>query len=127
MQLTLSQWTSARGTPLRAAACALLVLASACSPGRTRPGSTTEPATIQVENRAFTDMTIYVIESGGSRRRLGIATGASTSSFTIPATLVGLGRELQFMADPIGSNRTATSNRLWVSPGQQVTLLIPPN
>jgi hypothetical protein len=71
-------------------------------------------------------MTVYVVESAGARRRLGLATGVSTTVFSIPASVVGNGRELQFIVDPIGSDRTATSNSLFVMPGERVTLVIPP-
>ena len=100
-------------------------LAAACGPTR-RYRTEPEKTTIQVDNRAFSDMTIYVVE-GGSRRRLGLAVGASTTTFTIPPTVVGVGRELQFLADPIGSIRTALTNRIYVTPGQEVTMVIPPS
>ena len=90
------------------------------------PVDSAERSTLAVDNRAFTDMTIYLVESGGSRRRLGLATGLSTTVFTIPATVVGRGRELQFYVDPVGSDRTGTSNSLYVTPGQRVVLTIPP-
>lgn len=99
---------------------------SACGAARSRPVEESERATIAVDNRAFTDMTVYVSESVGSRRRLGLATGVSTTVFTIPATVVGNGRELSFIVDPVGSSRTAISNTLFVQPGQRVTLTIPP-
>ena len=100
---------------------------SACGGARSRPGvDQAERATIAVDNRAFTDMTVYVSEAVGSRRRLGLATGVSTTVFTIPSTVVGNGRELSFIVDPVGSSRTAISNTLFVQPGQRVTLTIPP-
>lgn len=104
----------------------LLALA-ACSPRRPGSNPRPEPTSIQVDNRAFTDMTVYVIEGVGARRRLGLATGAATTTFTIPPAMVGNGRELTFLVDPIGSDRTAQSNRMYVTPGQHVVLTIPPN
>jgi hypothetical protein len=105
---------------------ALIVLSAAgCGASRARGGAE-EPATLAVDNRAFTDMTVYLVASGGSRRRLGLATGVSTTVFTIPASIVGRGRELQFYVDPVGSDRTGTSNSLYVTPGQRVVLTIPP-
>jgi len=103
-----------------------LVLLAGCGPRRPGSVATPERTVIEVDNRAFTDMTVYVIEGVGARRRLGLANGASTTSFTIPASLVGNGRELTFLVDPIGSDRTALSNRIFVTPGQRVTLTIPP-
>ena len=104
---------------------ATMIVAAGCGASRS-PVDSAERATIAVDNRAFSDMTIYLVETGGSRRRLGLATGLSTTVFTIPATVVGRGRELQFYVDPVGSQRTGSSNTLYVTPGQRVVLTIPP-
>ena len=105
---------------------ALVLLAACSSAGRpSRPGSE-ERTILEVENRSFTDMTIYLVEGAG-RRRLGLATGSTTTKMTIPASAVSSGRELQFLADPIGSDRTARSDRIYVRPGETVTLMIPPS
>lgn len=61
--------------------CAIL---TACT-GRSQDTGP-EPASsavVQVENQGFTDMVIYAI-SGGQRVRLGLATGNSTKTFTVP-------------------------------------------
>jgi hypothetical protein len=98
-----------------------VALLAGCS--ATRRGVSREGAVLVVDNRAFTDMTVYVVE-GSSRRRLGFAPGNTTTELAIPYTMVN--RDLQLLADPIGSNRTSVSNRLFVVPGQVVTLTIPP-
>lgn len=83
------------------------------------------PTVLRVENQAFPDMTIYAIE--GSRRvRLGTVTGNTTSKFTLPKYLVRTLTTLRFQADPIGSNRAPVSDEITVSPGDEVTLRIPP-
>jgi len=64
--------------------CAIL---TACT-GRSQDTGP-EPASsavVQVENQGFTDMVIYAI-SGGQRVRLGLATGNSTKTFTVPRYL----------------------------------------
>lgn len=108
-------------------AFAMLLLA-ACSSGRpSRPGAASqERTTLQVDNRSFTDMTVYLV-NGGQRVRLGLAVGKTMTSLTIPARVLGSARELQFLADPVGSNRTALSDRLFVRAGDTVTLMIPPH
>jgi len=80
---------------------------------------------LKVQNQAFLDMTIYVYR-GPQRLRLGTANGNSTSRFTIPASLIFGATPLRFQADPIGSNRNSISEEITVSPGDEVTLLIPP-
>lgn len=80
---------------------------------------------LRVENRGFTDMIIYAV-SGAQRVRLGMATGNSTGSFTIPRYLIRGAGPLRFLADPIGGNRTPVSDEMTVHPGDIVTLTIPP-
>ena len=79
-----------------------------------------------VDNQAFPDMTIYVLE--GSRRvRLGLATGNAQTKFTLPKYLVRTLTSIRFMADPIGSSRAPVSDEITVSPGDEVSLRIPPS
>jgi hypothetical protein len=80
---------------------------------------------VQVQNQGFTDMVIYAV-SGSQRVRLGIATGNSTQTFTIPRYLVRGAGPLRFLADPVGSDRAPVSEELTVQPGDLVTLTIPP-
>lgn len=102
----------------------LAVAASACFGGR--PRAPNEATKVEVENRAFSDMTVYVVDPGGARRRLGTATGLTTTILTIPQSTVGNGREVLFVVDPIGGARTAYTNRIYVTPGDEVRLVIPP-
>lgn len=102
-------------------------LAAGCMPG-TDPETAAEPAEpayLRVENRAFLDMTIYVFRSS-QRMRLGQATGNSTTRFRIPDNLLFGATGLRFQADPIGGSRTPVSQEISVSPGDEVTLMIPP-
>lgn len=85
----------------------------------------TESAMVQVQNQGFTDMVVYAV-SGGQRIRLGLATGHSTKSFTIPRHLVRGAGPIRFLADPIGGNRSPVSEEMTVQPGDIVTLTIPP-
>lgn len=103
----------------------LLLLVAACGRGpRLRPGST--PATVlRVDNRNFRDMVVYSVNSG-QRIRLGLATGLSLTDLRIPPHALGGSRELAFMADPVGSSRTAYSESIYVVPGDTVSLMIPP-
>ena len=97
----------------------------ACGASRTSRAGSGPATTLAVDNQAFSDMTIYVVSSG-QRIRLGLATGKTVSTFTIPARVIGQSRELQFLADPVGSSRTAVSEQLYVRAGERVTLMIPP-
>lgn len=103
-----------------------ILAAAACS--RNQPYVEVDPDTptvLVVENQAFPDMTIYVLE--GSRRvRLGTVIGNTTTRFTLPRYLVRSLTPLRFQADPIGSSRAPVSDELTVSPGDEVVLRIPP-
>ncbi|MEX2179487.1 MAG: hypothetical protein WD801_12305 [Gemmatimonadaceae bacterium] len=109
------------------AALIAVALLSGCAAMRGASEDSGEPARVRVENRAYTDMTIYALEGGSVRRRLGVASSVSTSTFTIPASLVGLGREVQFLADPIGARGSQATRRIMVYPGDTVVLTIPPS
>jgi hypothetical protein len=106
--------------------CVLAIL-TACAPrsedASAEPAST---AMVQVENQGFTDMVVYAI-NGGQRVRLGLATGNSTKTFTLPRYLTTGAGAIRFLADPIGGNRTPVSEEMTVRPGDLVTLTIPPN
>jgi hypothetical protein len=111
---------------IRSSQLVALILLAACG-GRSAQSSPDPDAQamLQVENRSFSDMVIYAVDSG-QRIRLGIVTGNSTRSFPLPTYLVGAGGRLRLLADPIGGNRTPVSEELTVQPGDIVTLTIPP-
>jgi hypothetical protein len=79
---------------------------------------------LSVDNRAFLDMTVYVL-NGPQRVRLGIAGGKTVTELTIPAFLVRVPKPLRFLADPIGGGRTPLSEEIMVEPGDEVSLTIP--
>jgi hypothetical protein len=117
---------------LRARPRLLLAVALAACGGRSSPDSQPNPdvesssdAMVSVDNRGFSDMTIYVVR-GAQRVRLGVVSGNSVESFTIRNQYI-INGPVQFLADPIGSSRSPVSEELAVNPGDIVTLMIPPN
>ena len=104
-----------------------MTLSSACAANsNSDEAAEPVPAThLQVQNRAYLDMTIYAYRSS-QRTRLGIATGNATTTFTIPQTLIFGATPLRFQADPIGGTRSPVSQEIQVSPGDVVVLTIPP-
>jgi hypothetical protein len=89
----------------------------------TTPGTLGDSTTVVVDNRALYDMTIYVLE-GSIRQRLGTASAVSTTRLGIPRTAVGNGRDLQFLADPFAGQGNSVTQRIYVKPGDQVSLTI---
>ncbi len=87
------------------------------------PPPDTGTATVEVDNRRFTDMTVFVLD-GGRREQLGIAKGHSTTSFTIPARLVRGATTLKFICDPIGGSALPVTEEILVNAGDILSLII---
>ncbi|HEX5726525.1 MAG TPA: hypothetical protein VFX98_13710 [Longimicrobiaceae bacterium] len=105
----------------------LAMLAACATRGRNSETVAREETTVTVQNQAVLDMTMYVLRSGGgSRIRLGLVNGNSQQTFRIPESIIGLGQPLSFVADPIGNSNTAQSFEIYVRPGDNVRLTIPP-
>ncbi|HEY7767469.1 hypothetical protein [Longimicrobium sp.] len=102
-----------------------VVLAACASSPRDRHAPRPVPATVRVQNQAWTEMTVYVVASG-QRVRLGNVNGNSNTVLRLPESVVGMGRSVTFMVDPLGSSRTSNSFEIHVRPGEQVTITIPP-
>lgn len=102
------------------------LLAAGCQRrGTNEDAAMTAPTMLRVDNRAFSDMTIYVLRSS-QRIRLGIAAGNSTTRFQIPSYVIFGATPLRFLADPIGAAGTPVSEEITVQPGDEVVLMIPP-
>ena len=69
------------------------------------------------------DMVIFLIHDG-ERERVGTALASASSSFTVPARLLGQGRELLLLGDPVGSTEQVQSERMVVQPGQYVEWIL---
>jgi hypothetical protein len=95
-----------------------------CASARPAATSGQEQTTLVVRNDNYLDHNIYLIR-GADRVRLGTARGLTTTRFVIPAQYVFGVSSLQFLADPIGSRVTPVSDRVNVSPGDEVQLVIP--
>jgi len=103
------------------------LIVGCASRGRRGPEVGVPPTTsVQVENQAFADMTVYVLE-GGRRVRLGTVPGISTRTFEIPERLLFGVSSLRFQVDPIGSDQAPISHEITVTAGDTLRLIIPPS
>jgi hypothetical protein len=93
-----------------------------CGPKRAATVSQ-ERTVLVVRNDSYLDHNVYLL-NGSQRVRMGTARGLSTTRFTIPANFVFGVTMLQFLADPIGGTVTPISERVNVSPGDEVHLQI---
>jgi len=94
---------------------------TACS-HRRRSATLSEPpadVTLQVTNHNFLDVRVIVLYDG-QRLRMGLATGSSTQSFTIPGRLLARVHELVLLGEAIGSSDRARTELLTVHPGQRI-------
>jgi len=109
---------------VRTALAALLLVASACWWHR-KPAAGGEldvpsgEIALRVTNHNYLDVTVYVLHDG-QRTRVGTVTGSSTEVFFFPIRLLGQGREIELLGDPIGSPEVARTERLIVQPGQYI-------
>lgn len=81
--------------------------------------------TVTVRNQAVLDVDVFAVYSG-TRARLGSVSAGNTSTFRIPPAVLGSGRDLVFVVDPIGSRRQGVSFRMFVRPGEPVPPLTVP-
>ncbi len=110
---------------LRLLPLVLLLAALTLSCGSSKPGARARAkTTVEVENRNFNDMTVYVIRES-LRQRLGIVSGGASRTFTLPDFIVSGGRTLRFQADPIGGRARPISRDITVFPGDKILFIIP--
>ncbi|MDX1568817.1 MAG: hypothetical protein R3223_13510 [Longimicrobiales bacterium] len=101
----------------------LVVLCAACSlwPGSDAPnpmvrGRPTSVGVV-VENQHWSDMVVYVV-SGGSSRRLGMVTTTNRESFELSRNL--LTSSLYLRAEAVGSSRSIRTDVLSVAEGDVI-------
>jgi hypothetical protein len=91
--------------------------------GRADPGGV---AFVSVENHNFLDLDVFAIQRGAPRRRLGMVTGASTVTFTLPREFVAAGT-VRIVAVPIGGFGSAGSGQVSVSRGETIVFSVEQN
>ncbi len=99
-----------------------LMLLSAC--GSTKEQADEPGATVQVTNRNWLSMEIYVV--GQSQRvRLGRVGAGKSKQLTIPAHLLSGATPLRFEMESSGPQRDVLSEEFIVAPGEEIILVIP--
>ena len=82
------------------------------------------PTTLVVRNDNFLEHNVYLLY-GGERIRIGTARSNMTTKFVIPPQYVFGVTSLQFLLDPIGSRAMPVTDKVAVSPGDEVDITIP--
>lgn len=106
------------------AALALVAATGACNALRrgSGPEDETDVVMVTVVNHNQLNVTVFSVAQG-RRDRLGEVTAAATSSFRLHLRRLPA-NELQLLADPVGSPRTATSELLHVAAGDEVRWIL---
>jgi hypothetical protein len=120
--------TTGNPMKMRSMVLAMMIVGGiGCNALRKEPdlSNQTERTVLEVDNRGFIDMTVYVLRSS-QRIRLGTAPGNRKTSLDLPAGLMAGMTTLRFVADPIGGSRASVSEEITVTPGDTIGLLIPP-
>ena len=82
-----------------------------------------ERAVVKVENRNWSDVTVYAI-TGGLRQRLGTVSSMGRASFRVPPHLLTGSRDLRLLIDPIGGGQEYLSPAVQVYGGQEVAFMV---
>jgi hypothetical protein len=110
-------------------ACTLALLGGGgCFLGSKAPEPVADPdwagdVPLQIVNRHWLDVAVYVIHDG-QRTRLGVAGGTAETQMMLPSHLLGVGGDIQLYGDPIGSAERAVTEVLVVHPGQFIQWLL---
>jgi hypothetical protein len=78
---------------------------------------------VVVDNHSSLDMHVYAVQSG-VRRSLGLTTAFSTRRFELPRVFSESGRDVQLLADPIGSRAAFVSAPFFMDSGDQLNLML---
>jgi hypothetical protein len=88
-------------------------------PANTTPARYAEDVPLEIANHNWLDVIIYVLHDG-QRSRVGTANASSSASFTLPARMLGVGREIRLWGHPIGGKGGALTETVVVQPGQWI-------
>jgi hypothetical protein len=107
-----------------AAGVALAILA--CGGGHADPDDTVEPepdrfdpVSLTVTNAYRLDVVVFIYHDG-ELSRVGTATAASSTTFSLAPWMLGQSRTIRLFGDPIGSSESARTEAIHIQPGQYI-------
>jgi hypothetical protein len=112
---------------------ALLALTAGCGASRTPIAQAPAPSQaadsgsalkrrsipVQIDNQNFSDMDIYVINSG-QRLLIGQAIGLNRTTLFIPSSATRADGQVRLLADPLGASSRVATPLLIVPPGEAI-------
>jgi hypothetical protein len=102
---------------------ALVVALAACGPFHR--GSGPEPATIYFSNESLDQADVYVLTSGGARRRIGTVMAGRTETLTIPTDLLSTGGSLNIVARLLAKSNLPQTGPVSILPGEAYEVRLP--
>ena len=90
------------------------------------PAASSSTVALVVDNENFENFDVFLVQGSGMRTRLGMVSGAGTTSYTLAPDLWA-GGTVRVVAKPIGGFGTARSDPLTVFGGSTITFTIEPD
>jgi hypothetical protein len=103
----------------------VFLAATACQHATAAPERAVGPADpngnipLEIDNHNWLDVIVYVVRDGQASR-VGIASASSSASFSLPARMLGQGREIRLWGHPIGGTGGTLTETVVVQPGQWI-------
>jgi len=79
---------------------------------------------VRVENLNWLDMHVYISQSGGPLRSLGMVTSMSSQGFHVPTNLGRANQDVRVIADPIGGSGIYVSPSMMVGPQSEIVVKV---
>ncbi len=115
----------ARNLLIRILASLSLLLPSACVRRPTSTAPEIEQIALEVENRNWADVVIYVVHDGSTRRFMSI-TAAKTETVPLDSRFIGADGIVRFIAHRVGGNDDYYSPAVSVRTGNTIALTLQP-
>lgn len=116
---------STRWIPIMALVATLSATACAPTNGPARAAAVQpdRQTTVEVNNRNWQQVVVY-LEVDGMRHRLGTVSTGHTQRFAMPRSAVLASGSVRLLADPIGSDEVFTTERIPIRRGQAIELTV---
>ena len=112
--------------PRRLALFMALAVTTACASRGDVPEDAVDlPAPVIVfDNQSLYQANVYAISSGGSRQRIGTVQGGRRERLRVPRSAMGGDRQIVVAARLLARNRTPTSGRIGLLPGDTIEVVL---
>src|SRR5687768_11314159 len=78
-----------------------------------------DPVALTVNNAYRLDVVVFIYHDG-ELSRVGTATAATSTTFSLAPWMLGQSRTIRLFGDPIGSSESARTEAIYIQPGQYI-------